>query len=93
MMSDLEIIARLQESNSVLTPVELANLLDTLTEGALSQGSLVTYFKRAFPGIPLRILLDAAGWERLGGSEFDDQKFNELMSTWIGCRDIVVDPE
>jgi hypothetical protein len=86
MMSDLEIITRLQESSSDLTPVELADLLNTLTEGALSQGTLITYFKRAFPNTPLRALLDAAGWQRLGGSEFDDQQFNELMKPWIGMQ-------
>jgi hypothetical protein len=86
MMSDFEIITRLQERTSDLTPVELADLLNTLTEGALSQGTLITYFKRAFPNIPLRALLDAAGWERLGGSEFDDQQFNDLMKPWIGMQ-------
>jgi len=45
----------------------------------------VTYFKRAFPDIPLRILLDAGGWSRVGGGTLSDADFNDLLRPWVGA--------
>lgn len=81
-MTDDEIVAALRASGSV-SAVELAELLDDLTNGGLSQGSIITYFKRAFPGIPLRVLLDAGGWERISGGGLSDAGFNDLLSEWF----------
>jgi hypothetical protein len=34
---------------------------------------MITYFKRAFPDIPLRTLLDGGGgWSRVGSGALDD---------------------
>lgn len=44
----------------------------------------MTFFARAFPDIPLRTLLDAGAWIRLGGTQIDDQEFNALLSRWLG---------
>lgn len=60
MMNDDEIVSVLQQDGCQLEPVAVAELLDRLTGGGLSQGAIVTYFKRAFPSIPLRVLLEAA---------------------------------
>ena len=83
MMSDEEIVAVLQRERGRLEPVALASLLDHLTNGGLSQGAIVTYFKRAFPAIPLRLLLDAGEWHRVGGGELSDEQFNEMLRPWL----------
>ena len=86
MMNDDEIVARLQEAGSRLDPIGLAELLHRLTDGGLSQGTIVTYFKRAFPTIPLRVLLDAGGWHRVGGGALSDEQFSELLQPWLAGR-------
>lgn len=83
MMNDDEIVTILQQDGRRLEPVAVAELLDRLTDGGLSQGSIVTYFKRAFPSIPLRVLLEAGGWHRVGGRALSDEQFNELLRPWI----------
>lgn len=82
-MNDDEIVTILQQDGRRLEPVGVAELLDRLTDGGLSQGSIVTYFKRAFPSIPLRVLLEAGGWHRVGGHALSDEQFNELLRPWI----------
>ena len=81
-MNDEEILAALRASRP-RSAVELAELLDRLTHGGLSQGSMITYFQRAFPDIPLRVLLDAGAWRRLSGGGLSDEGFNELLRKWI----------
>ena len=82
-MNDDEIIELLRSSEGH-TAVEIAELLDRLTAGGLSQATIVTYFKRAFPNVPLSILLEAGGWSRVGGSTLDDSGFNDLLRPWVG---------
>lgn len=82
-MNDEEIIAALRASRP-RSAVELAELLDRLTNGGLSAGTMITFFKRAFPEIPLRVCLEAAGWKRLGGKGLSDEEFNEFLGEWIG---------
>lgn len=86
MMSDEEIVAALQQEGRGLDPMALADLLNRLTNGGLSQGTIVTYFKRAFPSIPLRVLLEAGGWHRVGGRVLSDEQFNELLRPWIATQ-------
>jgi hypothetical protein len=81
-MNDEEIVAALRARRG-RTAVELADLLDDLTRGGLSQGSIVTYFTRAFPRIPLRVLLDAGAWTRVSGGGLSDEGFNELLRKWL----------
>ena len=81
-MQDDEIVHHLRASRQ-LCPVDLAVILDKLTDGGLSQGSFVTYFKRAFPSIPLGILLQAGGWQRLSEGGMTDEEFNGLIQPYI----------
>ncbi len=83
MMNDEEIVTALRQEGGRLEPVALAELLNQLTGGALSQGTIVTYFKRAFPLIPLRILLESGGWHRVGGGTLTDEQFNEILRPWV----------
>ena len=83
MMNDDEIVRRLQEAGPQLEPSALAELLHRLTDGGLSQGTIVTYFKRAFPAIPLRVLLEVGAWHRVGGGELSDEQFNEMLRPWL----------
>lgn len=84
-MTDDEILTALRAKRGRAAPVELAELLDTLTGGRLSQTMLVSYFGRAFPDIPLRVLLDAGGWTRLGDGrgDYSDDGFNDLLRPWL----------
>jgi hypothetical protein len=82
-MSDDEVVTQLRAGCGKLTPVELAERLDELTGGNLSQGTLITYFKRAFPSIPLRVLLDAGGWHRVSNGALGDEAFNALLRPWL----------
>jgi hypothetical protein len=81
-MTDDEIAVVLR-AHAGHTAVELAELLNRLTLGRLSQSTIVTYFKRAFPDIPLRILLEAGGWSRVGGGTLGDADFNDLLRPWV----------
>ena len=82
-MDDDEIIAALRACRP-RTPVKIAETLDKLYDGGLSQGSMIMFFKRAFPGIPLRLLLDeASSWSRLTSGDLSDDGFNELLKEWI----------
>ena len=84
-MNDEEILSALRSEQGRLNAVELAELLNTLTNGGLSQGAIITYFKRAFPGIPLRVLIEAGGWKRVrsGGDGLSDDDFNGLLGPWL----------
>ena len=64
MNEDGKVLDALRAAKGRLSPVRLVELLDELTRGELSQGAIVSYFKRAFPEIPLRALLDAGAWHR-----------------------------
>jgi hypothetical protein len=66
-----------------MSPVELATLIDELTDGGLSQGTMIMRFKEAFPDIPLRVLLDAGGWNRVSGGSLTDEEFNALLAPWL----------
>lgn len=83
-MNDEGIVAALRASKR-RTAVELAELLDDLTHGGLSAGAIITYFKRAFPRIPLRTLQDAGAWTRVcrGDDALSDEGFNDLLRAWL----------
>jgi hypothetical protein len=83
-MNDDEIVAALRAESPRLTPVQLADLLQRLTGGRLSQGSIVTSFARAFPSVPLRALLDAGAWRRLSDGGLSDAEFNDLLAKYVG---------
>jgi hypothetical protein len=85
-MTDEEVLEALRSKRGRQTPVELAELLDRLTGGHRSQGTLVMYFKRAFPEIPLRVVIDASAWSRVrdGVVGLSDAEFNELLRPWLG---------
>ncbi|QSQ26554.1 hypothetical protein JY651_17170 [Pyxidicoccus parkwayensis] len=84
-MTDEEILAVLRAKKGRLTPTELAERLDQLTGGKLSHSYIVTFFKRAFPEIPLRVLLEAGVWGRVcGGKGESDAEFNERLRPWLG---------
>jgi hypothetical protein len=66
------------------TPVEIAEVLGQLYEGGLSDRAIVPFFKRAFPQIPLRVLLDSCTWHRVSGpGGTSDEEFNELLGPWL----------
>ena len=83
-MKDDEIVKMLRSAGSKgSSAVQLAELLDELTEGGLSDAAIVTYFKRAFPGIPLRVLREAGGWSRVSSGGVSDDEFNRLIQPWL----------
>jgi hypothetical protein len=82
-MSDDDIVKALQAKQRRLSAVELADLLDELTGGYLSQATLVSYFKRAFPSIPLRVLIEAGAWTRVSDGGLTDEQFDGLLGPWL----------
>jgi hypothetical protein len=82
-MDDEQIVAALRAVSAASSPVEVAEVLNGLLGGQLTQGALVTYFKRAFPATPLRALLEAGGWSRVAGGGVTDEQFNEMLKAWI----------
>jgi hypothetical protein len=40
------------------------------------------YFGRAFPDIPLRVLMDAYSWNAVGAGTMTDVEFDDLLSPW-----------
>ena len=64
-MNDDAIIERLRQLGRRATASVVADELARVAAGGLTQGALVSYFKRAFPNIPLRALLAAGGWRRV----------------------------
>lgn len=83
-MNDDEIVLALRVEGTRSTPVQLAEFLNSVAAGGLSQGSLVTFFKRAFPAIPLGVLLESGAWNRISGGPLGDDGFNTLLGPWIG---------
>ena len=83
MDEDEKVLDALRAARGRLSPVQIAELLDNLTGGELSQGAIVAYFKRAFPEIPLRTLLDAGAWHRVSGGAMSDDEFDRLLSPWL----------
>ncbi|APR83746.1 Hypothetical protein A7982_09095 [Minicystis rosea] len=66
-MKNAEIFARLRSHRQGRSATELAQILAELTETPLLQSTLVFDFARAFPEIPLRLLLEAGAWRGVGG--------------------------
>lgn len=66
-----------------IAPHDIALLLETLCETHINHGIIVTYFKIAFPRIPLRTLLEAGSWQRVGNGRLSDEEFDRLLSPYI----------
>lgn len=78
-MTNDEIINELRAAGPGRSATDLAELLNSLTQGGLSQATLVTYFKRAFPGVPLRVLIEVGTWHRISGGPMTDAEVDELL--------------
>jgi hypothetical protein len=50
-----------------------------LTGGQLSQATLVSYFKRTFPSILLRVLIESGAWTRVSDGGLTDEQFDRLL--------------
>lgn len=83
-MRDDEVIAELRRASPGSAPHEVAELLNEIADGGLTQGSLVMYFKRAFPEIPLRVLLEASAWNRVSNGGLSDEAFDQELQQWFG---------
>lgn len=66
-------------------PIGLAGMVSRSAPGGLTQGSFITYFKRAFPDIPLPSLLEAGAWRRLSDGSLTDVEFERLLAPWLGA--------
>ena len=82
-MNDEEVISALQNAPPGTSAVDLAELVAASIGVEVGQFSLVTYFKRAFPAIPLRLLLDAGAWHRVSDGGMSDDEFNDLLRPWL----------
>lgn len=82
-MNESEIIEALRDAAATRSPSQLGLYLEELLGCTLSQGILVSYFKRAFPRLPLRILLDAGEWHRLSHGHWTDEDFDAALTPWL----------
>ena len=83
-MRDDEIVAALRRaSTGRVPPHEVAELLDEIADGGLTQSSLITYFNDAFPVIPLRVLLKASAWNRVSDGGLSDEDFDRELERWF----------
>lgn len=82
-MTDDEIIAILRESAATRSPSKVAELLFEI-HGESKHSILAMYFRRAFPSIPISVLVgEAGGWWRVSGGPLDDEAFDRLLSQWL----------
>jgi hypothetical protein len=81
-MTDDELIETLKEAAPFESAVDAAELLARI-RGSHSQSALAMYFKRAFPAIPLRVLLEAGAWHRVSNGRMTDDEFNNLLGPWL----------
>jgi hypothetical protein len=63
---------------ATVVAAELANL----APDGLTQSTLIFYFKRAFPSIPLRVMIAAGNWRQIGGG-MSDEEFDEMLRPWL----------
>lgn len=82
-MKDDQIIEQLRRVASWGTAAMVAAELARLAPDGLTQGTLVSYFKRAFPAIPLRVLLEAGAWRRVSVGGLSDEGLDELLRPWL----------
>jgi len=84
MTKDQDVVIALRAAKGRLTPVQIARLLNSLFEEGLTQASLLTFFKRAFPEIPLKVLLDTREWSAVSSGDMTDEDINALLQPWLG---------
>jgi len=82
-MTGEAIVAALRSIGPPATAVDVAERLRALLGERFSHSMLITYFKRSYPEIPLRTLLEAGGWHRVSGGGLSDDGFNELLAPWV----------
>ncbi|WP_344837170.1 hypothetical protein [Kribbella ginsengisoli] len=82
-MNDDELVALLRASGRDTSPSGLAEILADHLDGGLTQSAVVFYFKRAFPGTPLRVLLEAGAWRRLSDGELSTEEFDGMLARWF----------
>jgi hypothetical protein len=83
-MKDGEIVERLRREVDTMSPIQLADLLDSLLPDGVGQFPLLSFFKRAFPLIPLQTLIQANRWKRLCDKGLSDDEFDALLNPWLG---------
>lgn len=85
-MNDIHIIDVLVKSSYEMNAVQLANLLEILLGERLSQGAMIMYFKRSFPEVPLRVIINASGWSRVSNGGLSDDDVIQLLQDWLPRR-------
>lgn len=80
MVSDEQVLAVIREQASSLSPGELTELCSRLRQQPFTQSTLVFFFKRAFPNIPLRTLIEAGAWHRVSDGGMTDAEFDALLA-------------
>jgi hypothetical protein len=81
-VTDEEIIEFLR-NHQPRTPIELAEILKRHAPAGLTASSLVTYFRRAFPTIPLLVLRRAGLWNRFCQGGMTDEDFDRMLLPWL----------
>ena len=81
-MIDETVVTALRVAGQHGTPSEAARVLDGLLPGGIGQDTLTFYFKRAFPQIPLKTIIDAQLWSGVSQGPISDAEFDEMLQPW-----------
>ena len=89
-MKDTEIIERMRIASANHTPTEIVGILDDCLTSGITDVNFIFYFKRAFPGIPIPILVRFCLSKSVVGIEgdFEIEEFNESLVEWISASPI-----
>lgn len=82
-MNDEDVLNELRKAKGRLAPVDIAMLLNQLIRSGLTQSSFISYFKQAFPDIPLRVLIDLGSWNKLTNGDLKDTDINATLEPWL----------
>lgn len=82
-MTDEQVIAELREFGRTLSASALLMKLGAMLPEGITQGSMVTFLKRAFPEIPLPTLLEGGAWHRVSHGALTDDELDALLSPWL----------
>jgi hypothetical protein len=82
-MNGIEMIHAVRNARVQKSPVELAELMGELLGRPITQGVLIVNFFKAFPHIPLGVLLQAGAWHRVSAGAMTDDEFNLLLELFL----------
>ena len=85
-MTDDAIISAMRELSRTSSASMIGSFLETSRSARLTQSVIVFYFKRAFPQIPLRVLIDVGAVDAPRVGVGDAAAFDAALAQWLPMR-------